>query len=313
MVYETRHNPVLAFPKYVWNALTYPVGQLTILAEHKGLFANRSGREAKTFGLLPYGALGGEMGGNLGGETGIAGGFTMFHSNLFGRGNEFSARLIANRSNFSGQARYEDRGIGGGPWYWECVWSKRWIRGTRGPPSTARCVVPGRGSITSSATRGITLGRHSNFGETEGYEPDTIVELRLSHGFRQFDDIGRLPSNIVGANEAINLFSVGGRVAFDDRDFKPPTASISHPLNYQLPGRVLLFAEGLLLQLSRHRLSRARRTRPNRSRLRHRLPRRFGISTTPPKCSDSSRYFTAIEYLPCGPGSTRRRPWETTA
>ena len=33
-------------------------------------------------------------------------------------------------------------------------------------------------------------------------------------------------------------------MAFDDRDFKPPTASISHPLNYQLPGRVLLFAEG---------------------------------------------------------------------
>ncbi len=243
-VYETRHSHVLAFPKYVWNALTYPVGQLTIRAEHKGLFANRSGREPKTFGLLPYGVLGGEMGGNLGGETGIAGGFTMFHSNLFGRGNGFSARLIANRSNFSGHVRFEDPGIGGGPWYWNASVE---ALDTRNKGATINGRLRGSGSRLDYKQRDsrITLGRHSNYGETEGYEPDTIVELRLSHGFRQFDDIDRLPSDIVGANEAINLFSVGGRVAFDDRDFKPPTASISHPLNYQLPGRVLLFAEGL--------------------------------------------------------------------
>ena len=243
-VYETRHNHVLAFPKYVWNALIYPIGQLTIRAEHKGLFANRSGSEPKTFGLLPYGALGGEMGGNLGGETGIAGGFTMFHSDLFGRGNGFSARLIANRSNFSGQARYEDPGIGGGPWYWNASVE---ALDTRNKGATINGALRGSGSRLDYKQRDskITLGRHSNFGETEGYEPDTMVEFRLSHGYRRYDDIGRQPSEIAGANEAINLFSAGGRVAYDDRDFKPPTASISHSLNYQLPGRVLLFAEGL--------------------------------------------------------------------
>ena len=31
--------------------------------------------------------------------------------------------------------------------------------------------------------------------------------------------------------------------AFDDRDFKAPTTTISHSLNYQFPGRVLLFAD----------------------------------------------------------------------
>ena len=243
-VYETRNNHVLALPKYVWNTLTWPIGQLTIWTEHRGLFPNRPGGEQKTFGLFPFGALGGEMGGNLGGETGMAGGFTMFHSNLFSRGNRFSARLIANRSNYSGGIRYEDPGIGGGPWYWNASVE---ALDTRNKGATINGLPGDSGSRLDYRKRDsrITLGRHSNYGETEGYEPDTIVEIRLSHGFRQYDDTGRQPSEISGANEAVNLFSGGGRVAYDDRDFKPPTASITHPLNYQLPGRVLLFAEGL--------------------------------------------------------------------
>ena len=55
--------------------------------------------------------------------------------------------------------------------------------------------------------------------------------------------MGRQPSGIAGANEAINLLSVGARWAFDDRDFKPPVRTVSHPLNYQFPGRVLLLAD----------------------------------------------------------------------
>ena len=35
---------------------------------------------------------------------------------------------------------------------------------------------------------------------------------------------------------------MGASAAFDDRDFKPPTTTVSHPLNYQFPGRVLLLA-----------------------------------------------------------------------
>ena len=48
----------------------------------------------RTFGVFPYGALGG--------ETGTAAGFTMFHSDLFGREKGLSASLVANRDNYSG-------------------------------------------------------------------------------------------------------------------------------------------------------------------------------------------------------------------
>ena len=86
-VYETRRNHLLALPKYAWNALVHPIGRFTIWVEHEqvparvlDLFTN----EAETFGVFPYGALGG--------ETGTAGGFTTFHSDLFGRGKGFSAK-----------------------------------------------------------------------------------------------------------------------------------------------------------------------------------------------------------------------------
>ena len=239
-VYETRHNHLLAFPQYLWNALTYPIGQFTIWAEHRGHMAGRGG--AGTSGWYPYVVFGGETG--TGEETGAGGGITVFRTDLFGRGKRFSTSLVANRSNYRGKARYEDPGIGGGPRYWNAS-----IEALDTEDESA--------TINSEGERGgpearfryrqrdlrFALGHHTNFGETEGYEPDAAVELRLAYGFRQYDDIGRRPSAVAGANEAISLLSAGARVAFDDRDYKPPTPAISPPLNYQLPGRVLLFAE----------------------------------------------------------------------
>ena len=238
-VYETRHNHLLAFPKHLWNALIYPIGQFTIWAEQRGQF-DRRGR-TKRSGWFPYVVLGGESG--TGEETGAGAGVKLFRNDLFGRGKRFSTSLVANRSNYSGAARYEDRGIGGGPWYWNAAleaqdtkYEKATINGEGGSG--------GREKRFRNRQRDVrlALGHHSNYGETEGYEPDAVIELRLAYGFRRYDDIGRSPSGMAGANEAIDLLSAGLRVAFDDRDFKPPTTSISPPLNYQLPGRVLLFA-----------------------------------------------------------------------
>ncbi len=235
-VYETRRNHLLAFPKYVWNALVHPIGRFAIWVEHEqvparmvDLFTN----EAETFGVFPYGALGG--------ETGTAGGFTMFHTDLFGRGKAFSANMIANRDNYRGTALYDDPGIGGGPWYWSASLE---ALGTGHESATINGELRGSGSFLELEQRDarITLGRRSNYGETDGYEPNAVIELRLAHGFREFVADGPLPVETPGLNEAINQLSVGARAAFDDRDFKPPTTSISHPLNYQFPGRVLLFA-----------------------------------------------------------------------
>lgn len=236
-VYETRRNHLLAFPKYVWNVLVYPIGRFTIWVEHKqvparvvDLFTN----EAETFGVFPYGALGG--------ETGTAGGFTMFHSDLFGREKGLSASLTANGDNYSGAVLYDDPGIGGGPWYWNAYVEA--LR-TGHENATINGELRGAESLLELEQRDarITLGRRSNYGETEGYAPDAVVELRLSHGFREFVADDPMPWHIPGLNDAINLFSVGASAVYDDRDFKPPTTTISHPLNYQFPGRVLLFAD----------------------------------------------------------------------
>ena len=105
-VYETRHNHVLAFPSYVWSTLTWPLGKVTIWAERKGLFTVQG--EEKTSGWSPYAALDGVGPGE---ETGTGGGITVFHSG-------FSARVIANRSNYGGKVLYEVPGIGDGSWYW---------------------------------------------------------------------------------------------------------------------------------------------------------------------------------------------------
>ena len=105
-VYETRHNHVLAFPSYVWSTLTWPLGKVTIWAERKGLFTVQG--EEKTSGWSPYAALDGVGPGE---ETGTGGGITVFHSG-------FSARVIANRSNYGGKVLYEVPEIGDGSWYW---------------------------------------------------------------------------------------------------------------------------------------------------------------------------------------------------
>ncbi len=236
-VYETRHNHVLAFPRYVWNTLTWPLGKFTIWAERKGVFTGEG--EEKTSGWSPYAALDGVGPGE---ETGTGGGITVFHSG-------FSARMIANRSNYGGKVLYEVPGIGDGSWYWNASVDALKTESENATMNGRGLNGRGQGRRPESLLQyeqrdaGIALGRRSNHGRTEGYVPDAVLELRLSHGFRRYDDAGDRPSGIPGANEAINLFSAGARWTFDDRDFKPPVRTVSHPLNYQFPGRVLLLVD----------------------------------------------------------------------
>ena len=235
--YETRRNHALAFPKYVWDAVVFPVGRLAVWLERKEVPQRliEMLRDEDTFDLYPYLTLGG--------ETGTAGGLEVLHTDLFGRGKGVSAGFVANSSNYSGAVRYDDPGTGGGPWYWNI--SVEALK-TGYEDAAINGELRKSGSLLKHEQRDarIALGRRSNYGVTEGYEPDAAVELRLSRGFRKFASGDLDPGGFPGLNRAINLFSVGAAAAFDDRDFKPPTASISLPLNYQLPGRVLLFSGG---------------------------------------------------------------------
>ena len=183
----------------------------------------------------------------------------------------------------------------------------------RTPPSTASCGARGPCSSWSRGMRGSPSDAAPTTAETEGYEPDAVIELRLSHGFREFVADGPMPWHIPGLNEAINLLSVGASAAYDDRDFKAPTTSISHPLNYQFPGRVLLFADDRYYSFPRHGLPRARRTRQHRGRLRNRFPATCGISGTRPNSSASSPSSTGTGSSASGPASRAPTPWGRTA
>lgn len=71
-VYETKHNIALELPQKLWTALVYPLGQLTIYAEHNELpkkVRNWFTNEDQTFGLFPYVQLGGETGSGVGAST----------------------------------------------------------------------------------------------------------------------------------------------------------------------------------------------------------------------------------------------------
>ena len=235
-VYETRHNHVLAFPKYVWNALVFPIGKFTIWVERKEIPQRliEMFTFQDIFELYPNATLGG--------ETGTGGGVSLLYTDLFGRGKGISTSFIANPSNYSGAILYEDPGIGGGPWYWSATVE---ALKTGNEDATINGELRKSGSLLEHEQRDarFTLGRRSNYGVTEGYEPDAVFELRLSHGFRKFAAGNLDPGDFPGLDQTVNLFSVGAMAAFDDRDFKTPAASIHLPLNYQLPGRVLLFAD----------------------------------------------------------------------
>ena len=98
-----------------------------------------------------------------------------------------------------------------------------------------------------------TVGWRSNDGPLRLYKRNFSVEGHLGWGRRDFASrapltpplrgaLGLTPhaSQIAGLNEVITLFTVGARVEYDDRDFEAPVHSLTHPLNYRFPGRLLV-------------------------------------------------------------------------
>ena len=247
--YETKHYHYLSFPRLLWSAAVYPLGQFAIYAERGelrrrvvDLFTNADG----TFGLFPYA--------RLGGETGSGGGFTTFHNDLFGKGKEFHAQFVYAGSGQSGQAFYSDENVAGGNLYWRA--DAAYLQ-THNEGATIN------GPIREDELRRLeierfdlqaTLGWRAHADELEEYRSNLSIEGRIGAGTRDlrqrrwvqtlapWDPPGMTKSaaGFGGLGDGITMASFGGRIAWDDRDYKQPTGTISHPLNYQLPGRVLL-------------------------------------------------------------------------
>ncbi|NKB70804.1 MAG: BamA/TamA family outer membrane protein [Candidatus Latescibacteria bacterium] len=241
-VYATRHNHLLSLPRLLWTGLVYPLGALTIYAEHEEVprrtmefFTN----EAGTFGIFPQV--------QLGGETGTGGGIRTFHSDLFGRGKLFEAAYVyAGEGLQTGGALYRDPNIAGGAFYWDAAAS--WLQ-TDNRNATVNGHLrldkrPGgeRFAIERADVESV-LGWRRHSGDLEEYRDNIYLESRLGWHRRELSRATEPPSGLAlvpaGLGETLKFYSVGLRLAYDDRDYKKPVRELSHPLNYVLPGRIL--------------------------------------------------------------------------
>ncbi len=246
--YQTEHY-YLEFPRLLWTAAVYPLGQFVIYFEREelqerviDLFTNAD----RTFGFFPYA--------KLGGETGTGGGFSTFHTDLFGKGREFQAQFVYAGAGQTGQLFYSDQNVAGSKLYWhvDAAYLQTYNEGAtvNGPirEDDLRRLEIERFDLQA------TLGWRTHADELEEYRSNLNIEGRIGVGTRElsqrrwvqtfapWDPPGLTDSaaGFGGVGLDITLLSFGGRIAWDDRDYKEPTGSISHPLNYQLPGRLLL-------------------------------------------------------------------------
>jgi len=259
--YETRHYLALELPQKLWNVLIYPLGEFTIYAERAELpkrVRNWFTNEDHTFGFFPYV--------QLGGETGTGGGFSTFHTNLFDKEKEFAASYIfARTERQTAQALYRDPNVAGSGFYWQ-------VEGNFLKTDNEDATINGAFEVLEDVFEemglgdedlllgiqrldvGATLGWRPYVHELEEYQKNAYLETRLGFGTRELAGGGGVAGLLLapghtgraalapGLGEEIALFSIGGRIAYDDRDYQEPARKISHPLNYVFPGRVLLLA-----------------------------------------------------------------------
>lgn len=243
-VYETVHYPVLELPQTVWTWLVYPLGQATIYAENEKLpkkvrewFMN----EEQTFGLFPQVQLGGETSTSAGGQ--------LF---LLGRSQALNAAYtIRDTDRHSGSLQFKDHAGAATYWNIEADYLK-----TNDEGSTLNGSVEDQLGALFAVERAdimATFGWRANSGPLHLYSKGLALEGRVGWGRREFSSqvpltaplvgiVGLTPSasQLGGLGQALTVFTVGTKFEYDDRDFEEPVRSLSHPLNYHFPGRMLL-------------------------------------------------------------------------
>jgi len=264
--YETPHYPMLQAPQYLWNLLVYPLGQFTIYAEHeelhlqaRDLFTNVD----HTFGIYPQVAIGGETSHGLGAR--------LFHTDLWGRGEQLELLYIFSHPDRQrGEILYEVPDLVGRPLRLSLtgdylrtdhhnasingiVVDEAQQRAAEGDTDLGRLAV-------ERADAGAILGWRSFAGPLEEYRKG--LEAHISAGFSWRDLTDQYPGAtreylldldkatptaraLPGLGQALSFARLGARLAYDDRDYTPPTRHISHGLNYQFPGRILVEEAGL--------------------------------------------------------------------
>ncbi|OGG53260.1 MAG: hypothetical protein A3F84_05120 [Candidatus Handelsmanbacteria bacterium RIFCSPLOWO2_12_FULL_64_10] len=251
--YESKSYPLLAFPRLAWTALVYPIGQFTIHSEKThlsarilDLFTNAS----RTFGVFPQV--------KLGGETGTGGGVRVFHSNIAGKGKQFEGFFVyAGGRGQTGEALYTDPSLSGSRFYWKTGVEYLRTHNRNASINGALHEDLSRLLQVERLDASTAVGWRLHAGALESYRRNVYVEGRVGYGRRNFrqrfgppgplTDTGSTPQarRLVGLGQKIALYRFGGRIACDSRDYQKPVRTLSHPLNYRLPGRVVTYADGL--------------------------------------------------------------------
>ncbi|MEW6751201.1 MAG: BamA/TamA family outer membrane protein [Candidatus Latescibacterota bacterium] len=256
--YRTQDHPVLALPWRAYRVLVDPLGRFVIYAERTELprrvtdwFTNAE----RTFGLYPYA--------QLGGETGTGAGFTAFHTRLFGPGQLASATCVLSAPRRqTAEATYHDANVLGSRWYWTMQAGllrtdseDATINGFREALEDGGQAEDDAGLRLTAVDASSRLGWRPHAGALEAYRRSASVEVVLGYGLRDLGAPGPvlrpLPASgqtaaaarVEGLGERLSLFSAGVGLTLDDRDWRRPARRVSHPLNYRLPGRVLLLAD----------------------------------------------------------------------
>ena len=235
-VYSSPGPSVFSFPKYIWSALVYPVGQFTIYAEHAKIvaqyyefFTNGDG----TIGLFPHVVLGG--------ETGSGGGGKFFFTNLFGKRKILTGSYVyAGSRGQIGDWLYIDPSVGGSNFTLKIdgMFLRTHNRGASINGAVQEDdLFPGRQFRMDQIDARSGLLWHNRRGRLTPFLPSLGFEVWGAYGRRDFrtflggteplTDAGSSPlaRQLIGINQQYELGRFGARVFYDDRDYKPDCCS----------------------------------------------------------------------------------------
>ncbi|MDA0746456.1 MAG: BamA/TamA family outer membrane protein, partial [bacterium] len=210
------------------------------------LFTNEEG----TFGVFPQV--------QIGGETGSGGGVRVFHTDLFGKRKIFTGYYIySGHTGQTGDGLYLDPNLLGSGLYWKTQGA---ILRTRNRSANINAPVREDSTRLFRIDQGdveTLLGWRKHRGRLAPYLWNATVEAWFGFGRRDFRALsgGGTPLNhagvspdaslLRGLDEKYDLYRFGGQIVYDDRDYKAPVRTVSHPLHYKFPGRVMVEHEGL--------------------------------------------------------------------
>jgi hypothetical protein len=251
--YESKHNRLLAFPRLIWDGVTYPIAKLVIWEEkhavHKRVvdfFTFMDGR----LGLFPNFSIGGNLGTAVGISSYLKRPFT---------GNDrvsLSYLYAFDPDNQHGQLHYNSSRIAGGHFSQAVLASYKRV-------NNDDAVINGEAErlgllfLLNEWQAEWQLAWKRRIDRLAPFKPNLEIGFTTVYSRTKFllheDEQGLFHENPETAALLLDRFQGLGltediveahlHVTYDDRDAREPVDSILLPLNYMIPGRFITFAD----------------------------------------------------------------------